>query len=1017
MQGLKIEKVENVLLQPRRSTACLLGTLRLTRHHLLFHPDDESGKVYEVPYSLVSLATRLPSMRTLSGFGSHQNGGPLRLHPLSIHQKDFESYTFAFATEATQNDVFESIKNCAVVSDISDLYAFYYQPQEPRSFSGGWSVYDFKKEFTRQGLGTRTKAWRISDINSNYSFCPTYPAQLVVPSRISDATLGYASKYRSKARIPALTYLHWANQGSITRSSQPMVGLKQNRSIQDEKLIEAIFTSHHFADPTSKAAAAAAAVTASQGSSQSGASTLLVYGATSTNLIIDARPTTNAMANVARGAGTENMEHYKGCKKAYLGIDNIHVMRDSLNRLTECLREALPPATFDLGSDAEATTVAPPAPLDSAALKRTSWLKHISTLLEGSMLIARNIHINSSHVLIHCSDGWDRTSQLSAIAQICLDPFYRTFEGFAVLVEKDWVSFGHQFGERGGIKGSEKYFTTAAGHGAGYDDDDDNSTNGNELDGDDPSSGFDSQAAATAFWGFTKQLTANFSSGSSSSHSKGSHIKETSPVFHQYLDCVFQIMRQYPQRFEFNEDYLVEVFRVANECKHGTFLLDCERERLKPLDVEGRAKEPIWKRTLSAWDYLLSEEVKARFRNERYDVELDDRDPKKPNTDLGVLLADPREVRYFEKLFKRDLGEMNAGLEREAEDRRRAKERLEKAVRGERQATFEGAELTPEVDEDGFTSIVEPGGQDPVLDPVGSLAAKTFKAPTDTAPTSNVPGAVDLATGKTDPAKLGYEVRVPRRKANEALPVSSPSPSLTERVLARGSGLQPSSSSQSLSGQQMGVGVSAGDAANRMKNLFLGGWGRIQDAVAGPNLASSTTTSSSSSSSTTPSVETASAKGSTIDPLGQLDPWAASTSLTLGQGDHRDLSTNASPSSPPTPIERGRPLPGDTGSGSGQDASYHRQSKAPMPNVGGPMSNNPWARQPSISAAEREIQGGWEKEQAPGGGVREFGSKSTYPHPHAGLVSIGKVAVDENNNAERDPKHDEGYDPLGVGGL
>lgn len=35
-------------------------------------------------------------------------------------------------------------------------------------------------------------------------------------------------------------------------------------------------------------------------------------------------------------------------------------------------------------------------------------------------------------VLIHCSDGWDRTAQLSAIAQMIVDPYYRTIEGFIV---------------------------------------------------------------------------------------------------------------------------------------------------------------------------------------------------------------------------------------------------------------------------------------------------------------------------------------------------------------------------------------------------------------------------------------------------------------------------------------------------------------------------------------------------------------------------------------------------------
>ena len=99
-----------------------------------------------------------------------------------------------------------------------------------------------------------------------------------------------------------------------------MVGLTNNRSIQDEKLVEAIFQSHH--------------------SPHSPFTDTKVYGATATNLITDARPTTNAMATFAKGAGTENMDHYKDARKVYLGVDNIHVMRDSLGKVIEVLREA-----------------------------------------------------------------------------------------------------------------------------------------------------------------------------------------------------------------------------------------------------------------------------------------------------------------------------------------------------------------------------------------------------------------------------------------------------------------------------------------------------------------------------------------------------------------------------------------------------------------------------------------------------------------------------------------------------
>lgn len=61
------------------------------------------------------------------------------------------------------------------------------------------------------GAKQRSNAWRFTDVNADYEFCSTYPAKLVVPSKVSDVTLKYGKGYRSKQRVPALVYLHWAN--------------------------------------------------------------------------------------------------------------------------------------------------------------------------------------------------------------------------------------------------------------------------------------------------------------------------------------------------------------------------------------------------------------------------------------------------------------------------------------------------------------------------------------------------------------------------------------------------------------------------------------------------------------------------------------------------------------------------------------------------------------------------------------------------------------------------------------
>ncbi|CAN0565470.1 unnamed protein product, partial [Ectocarpus sp. 12 AP-2014] len=63
---------------------------------------------------------------------------------------------------------------------------------------------------------------------------------------------------------------------------------------------------------------------------------------------------------------------------------------------------------------------------------------------------ARLLRLDGCSVLVHCSDGWDRTPQICSTVELLLDPHYRTLEGFCSLIEKEWLSYGHKVGVRTG---------------------------------------------------------------------------------------------------------------------------------------------------------------------------------------------------------------------------------------------------------------------------------------------------------------------------------------------------------------------------------------------------------------------------------------------------------------------------------------------------------------------------------------------------------------------------------------
>jgi len=58
-------------------------------------------------------------------------------------------------------------------------------------------------------------------------------------------------------------------------------------------------------------------------------------------------------------------------------------------------------------------------------------------------------------VVIHGTVGCDLAAQASSLAQLLIDPYFRTYEGFQKLIEKEWIKNGHPFSSRCGHYGTK----------------------------------------------------------------------------------------------------------------------------------------------------------------------------------------------------------------------------------------------------------------------------------------------------------------------------------------------------------------------------------------------------------------------------------------------------------------------------------------------------------------------------------------------------------------------------------
>ena len=209
------------------------------------------------------------------------------------------------------------------------------------------------------------------------------------------------ANFRSGRRLPALTWGRGSSAASIWRSAQPKTGVS-SQCPQDELVLEQV------------AQARGIRVTP-LGLSRNLSEAMLA--------IIDCRPRSNALANRAAGAGYEIQKNYPSTRLEFYDIPNIHAVRDSFKQMCSIFQISNNTGNTQAGMTG-AMGINNPETSFGKAIEDTQWLQNIRYILKASWECAHIVQ-RGTPVLVHCSHGWDRTSQVCALAQLLLDSYYR----------------------------------------------------------------------------------------------------------------------------------------------------------------------------------------------------------------------------------------------------------------------------------------------------------------------------------------------------------------------------------------------------------------------------------------------------------------------------------------------------------------------------------------------------------------------------------------------------------------
>ena len=516
---LPCEEIENVEKSSYKvPDVYSMGVLILTKFRLIFKFQDPS-QVSKLDLNDEYFYIELFKISTIT---QNKDKKSIDYYTIDITLKNSNKYTF-YIFNTSNLKFFADLNEWAFPKNSEHLFAFSFRYlnylYSKDEYFPGWELYKPKDEFERQGLfsnkvNANGKMFRFTQINMNMQIVESYPEALIVRSNTSDYEIEKARLCRVNNRFPTLTYFYGKKGlfSSLWISSQ----LKANIMSDDSKYIADIIAINDMLN------------------------------------IYDIRPNTNSLVNRFKG-GNDRIENYAKSRVITCEIDTIQNLHNAYDSLTNMSQGDKIMNNQKFWSSLESTT----------------WYEYVRCCLKYADNIVSDLLKNET-ILLHCETGTDYTPIISSLAQLLIDPYYRTLTGFAVLVQKEWLSFGFPFGIRHGI-----------------------------------------------FIG----MEAN--------------EQEISPLFILWLDCIHQLLHQFPNAFEFNSELLLFLAENCNSNLYGTFLFNNQKER---------EMHDAYIKTTSVWSDVLYQ--RKRFMNLYYS--------KEHNTDIIMPNCAFYKIKFWDEHFMRN---------------------------------------------------------------------------------------------------------------------------------------------------------------------------------------------------------------------------------------------------------------------------------------------------------------------------------------------------------------------------